>query len=47
MKLQSLKSFEALNSEEIKVIKGGLVAGSTVECDSGDKDKVKTKLAEL
>ena len=47
MKLQSLKSFEALNSEEIKVIKGGLVAGSTVECNSGDKDKIKTAVEDL
>ncbi|WON96661.1 MULTISPECIES: ComC/BlpC family leader-containing pheromone/bacteriocin [unclassified Sphingobacterium] len=40
--LESLNEFEVMNEQEIKTIKGGLVAGSTVESDSSDDDHATT-----
>lgn len=43
MKLENLKKYEVLNSQEIKVVQGGLAAASTVESNSGDSDTVSSK----
>ncbi|WP_336838232.1 hypothetical protein [Sphingobacterium siyangense] len=36
--LEKLNEVEVLNEQEIKTIKGGLVAGSTVESEHHDSD---------
>ncbi len=38
--LEKLNDVEVLNEQEIKTIKGGLVAGSTVESEHHDSDTV-------